>query len=97
MAPDDCIFHLLAKSSKIATRYWKQEIEQFGVTAVQGKVLHFMYVSGELSVRELGEMAALDGATLTGVIDRLCAMQLIERRQDTTDRRSVRLHLTAAG
>lgn len=97
MTPNDCIFHLLTRSAKSATRCWKQEVEPFGVTAVQGKVLNFMYGLDDLAASELGELTALDGATLTGVVDRLCAMKLIERQQDENDRRSVRLSLTEEG
>lgn len=97
MTPNDCVFHLLTRSAKMATRCWKREMEPFGVTAVQGKVLNFMWYSGNLSASELGELTALDGATLTGVVDRLCAMGVMNRDQDEYDRRSVRLRLTVQG
>ena len=39
----------------------------------------------------------LDSATITGVIDRLTHLGLIERRPDPYDRRVNRVHLTAQG
>lgn len=97
MKPEACIFHLLTRSAKLATRCWKQSVEEFGVTAVQGKVMNFLWVHGEVSARELGEMTALDGATLTGVLDRLEVMAMIVRRADSQDRRSVRVSLSEQG
>ncbi len=97
MKPDECVFHLLTRSAKMATRCWKQAVEELGVTAVQAKVMNFLWVYGELGVSELGELSALDGATLTGVLDRLELMDMVVRQADLRDRRSVRVCLSEQG
>jgi len=97
MKPDECVFHLLTRSAKLATRCWKQSVEEFGVTAVQAKVMNFLWVYEEVGARELGEMTALDGATLTGVLDRLELMDMVVRQSDLQDRRSIRVRLSGKG
>ncbi len=95
--PQDCIFHLLAKASKAGNRSWKNATADLGVTAVQGKVLNFLYSEGEVTPGELGELVAIDSATLTGILDRLESSQLLERHIRSDDRRAVNIRLTATG
>jgi MarR family transcriptional regulator, organic hydroperoxide resistance regulator len=67
------------------------------LTAVQGMVIRFILDSDRLTSSELGQKTDLDSATLTGVLDRLEAGGFIERRQNSDDRRSIRIHLTGKG
>jgi DNA-binding MarR family transcriptional regulator len=53
--------------------------------------------SGPLSMTELGRVLGAGGPTITGVVDRLERMGLVERRRDEEDRRVVQLHLTDLG
>jgi len=46
---------------------------------------------------ELGKKVELDSATLTGILDRLETAQLIERKGNPDDRRSVKIQLTKLG
>ena len=52
---------------------------------------------GETSQNQLGRLTAMDAATMQGVIKRLIARDLIERRPDPDDRRRLLLTLTKAG
>ena len=97
MSPQDCIFHLLATAARSGTRSWKQAMSDLGITAVQGKALNFLHVYGEVTAGELGELISLDSATLTGLLDRLEAMDLVERQAKLDDRRAVLVRLTEAG
>lgn len=97
MSPQDCIFHLLVKSAKSGTQCWKQAISDLGVTAVQAKVVSFMYEFGALSASELSKVASIDNATLTGILDRLEAMELVTRQHSESDRRAITLRLTSEG
>jgi DNA-binding MarR family transcriptional regulator len=49
------------------------------------------------TMSELAELTAVDRTTLTRTVDRMAAEGRFARRTDPRDRRSVRLHLTAAG
>ena len=95
--PHDCIFHLLAKAAKSGARFWKEATADLGLTAVQGKVLNFIYISGEITASELSTQAAVDNATLTGVLDRLESMKIVQRHAKSDDRRAVLIRLTEQG
>ena len=97
MKPEDCIFFRLAKANQTAGRHLKAQLTSFRLTAVQGLVLAFLNEQDALTPAQLGKRIRLDSATLTGVLTRLQKSGLAERRKDRTDRRSVRIHLTAHG
>lgn len=95
--PNECIFHLLTRAARRGARAFKAAIDDLGLTAVQGKVLNLLWVKGGIQATELGEQVELDSATITGVLDRLASLGLIERRQDETDRRVKWIFLTDTG
>jgi len=97
MKPQDCIFFCLSNVGKKAGRYWKDHVAPFGVTGVQAMVLNFLRDEDGVSSVELGNRAALDSATLTGVLDRLEATELILRRANEGDRRAISVCLTEKG
>lgn len=97
LSPRDCIFHLLVKTAKSGTHRWKQTISDLGLTAVQAKVISFMYESDVLSPGELSNAASIDNASLTGILDRLEAMGIITRQHNSSDRRAITLRLTDEG
>ncbi len=94
---NDCIFHLLSKASRAGTRFWKQNVAEFGVTPVQAKVLTFMRELDNPTSAELGEVVSLDSATLTGILDRLENMGHLSRKPHTEDRRAVIVQLSQQG
>lgn len=52
---------------------------------------------GETSQNQLGQMIAMDAATIKGVIDRLKARGLVELSEHDSDRRRLVVRLTAEG
>ena len=52
---------------------------------------------GDCSQNQLGQMVAMDAATIKGVIDRLKARGLVALGEHDTDRRRIVVRLTAAG
>jgi DNA-binding MarR family transcriptional regulator len=97
MDPDDCIFFQLAKVNQLAGKFLGQKVATLHITPVQALALGFLNATDQITASELGKKAELDSATLTGIIDRLEAAQLIERRSNPDDRRSIRIHLTPKG
>jgi DNA-binding MarR family transcriptional regulator len=67
-----------------------------GLTPHQYRVLRLVGAGGERSAR-LAERLAVAKPTLTSTADSLVAAGLLIRETETTDRRVVRLRLTAAG
>jgi DNA-binding MarR family transcriptional regulator len=94
----ECIFYHLNKANRAAIRFWSERIAKFKVTTVQGMILYSLIKEKDgITSKGLGAKTLLDGATLTGVLDRLEAMQLIERRPKPGDRRAILICLTERG
>lgn len=97
MKPEDCIFFQLAKTSQHATRFWANKINGFNITAVQGMIINFLFVTDQITSSELGKRTMLDSATLTGILDRLEKSKIVERKQHPDDRRAIHVILTEKG
>jgi DNA-binding MarR family transcriptional regulator len=67
------------------------------LTMSQLKVMIVLGRLGATSGQNLARRTGFSLATLTGVIDRLAAQNLVSRREDPNDRRVRRLELTPAG
>src|SRR5260370_23973773 len=72
-------------------------VVELDLAPVQAKALHELNVEPPISMRELAERLKSDPSNVTGLIDRLEARGLVERRPDSNDRRIQSLALTAAG
>ena len=72
------------------------KMAEVGCTPVQIHAIAAL-ASGPLAMSELGKLLNAAGPTITGIVDRLEKLLLLERRRDDADRRVVRLHLTAEG
>ena len=92
-----CIFFQLAKANQIGSRFLAQKVAKLNITPIQALVLGFLRDEDRITSGELGKRTELDSATLTGIIDRLEAAELIERRGNPADRRSIHVHLTERG
>jgi DNA-binding MarR family transcriptional regulator len=67
------------------------------LTISQLKILMLLSRLGAVSGRELGGLLGVSLATLSGMIDRLVAHDLVARHEDQQDRRIRRITLTEAG
>ena len=67
------------------------------VTPDQWVVLYRLAETAGLTQAELGERTVKDKTTITRILDRLEARELLTRRRAPDDRRSQRLYLTEAG
>jgi len=97
MKADNCIFFQLAKASQTGTKFLNLKVSGLNITPVQAMVIGFLSEQDQVMAGELGKKVELDSATLTGILDRLEAAQLIERKGNPDDRRSVKIHLTRQG
>ncbi len=97
MDVNHCIFFQLSKASQLAIRFLSQRVAELNITPVQAMVLGFLHDRDRIASGELGKKTDLDSATLTGILDRLAAAGLIERRGNPADRRAIQIHLTPSG
>jgi DNA-binding MarR family transcriptional regulator len=93
----DCIFFQLAKASQSAARFWAKKVDHLGVTAAQAMVLNFLGDEDCIPSHILGQKLKITSATMTGILDRLEKMDLIERKRHPEDRRAILVCLTSQG
>ena len=70
---------------------------ELGLTGPQRLVLRIVSKFPQLMPSELADLLHLDRGTLTGILERLSAQQLLTRTANQRDGRSVLLGLTARG
>jgi DNA-binding MarR family transcriptional regulator len=91
---EDCIVFLLAKAYQRAHSAFKAKLAPFGITPVQHLILVVLEKEDFLSPAEISERVAMDGATLSGVLDRMAEGGLVKKEENPEDRRSVRVSLS---
>jgi MarR family transcriptional regulator, organic hydroperoxide resistance regulator len=91
---EDCISFMVGKAAQQVTRRARELLAPFGVTPVQYAVLKVLSGTEGMSGAEIGARMVLDSASVTGVVDRLEALELLERRADPKDRRTLRIVTT---
>jgi DNA-binding MarR family transcriptional regulator len=79
------------------SRELRKETDQFGVTGPQVTLLWLIRRSPGLSLRELAREEGISPPALSGHVDRLERLGLLERLRVSDDRRRVGLALTPAG
>ncbi|MCO5064022.1 MAG: MarR family transcriptional regulator [Rhizobiaceae bacterium] len=67
------------------------------LTPPQFAALAMLYEMGDTSQNQLGQMVAMDAATVKGVIDRLKARGFVSVDKDESDKRRLTIRLTAEG
>lgn len=87
----------LYATSLAMTKLYKPVLEPLGLTYPQYLVMVVLWEGDGLTVSQLGERLGLDSGTLTPLLKRLEAADLVQRLRDAADERRVLLRLTAAG
>ncbi|WP_317197848.1 MarR family winged helix-turn-helix transcriptional regulator [Hymenobacter pini] len=87
----------LYAASRMITKAYQPLLDKFDLTYPQYLVLLLLWEYQERTVKELGDHLALDSGTLTPLLKRLEQRQLISRRRDPRDERSVIIGLLPAG
>ena len=90
----DVILFILSKANQRVYATFKSKLQSYGLTPMQGLVLHALYEEEGLSAGELGKRLGLDSATLSGVLDRMAESVWITKNAVTADRRVLNIQLT---
>lgn len=77
------------EQSNAAVMYHSALAERLGLGTTEEKTLDLLQRLGPLTAGELGQHTGLAPATVSGLIDRLEAKELVRRVRDTKDRRRV--------
>ena len=94
-AYDDCIIFLLAKAYQKAHGNFKKRLHTYGLTPIQHLILEALWKEDGLSAGDIGKKLVLDGATLSGVLDRLASGGWVLKKSDAEDKRVQRIFLTS--
>ena len=89
--------HLLRRAHQRHSAIFQENIGDDQLTPLQFAALVKLRDVGEVSQNQLGRLTAMDAATMQGVIKRLAARKLIDRRPDPDDRRRLILSLSPKG
>ncbi|WP_158814042.1 MarR family winged helix-turn-helix transcriptional regulator [Methylocapsa sp. S129] len=80
--------------ARLLRTYADQRARELSMTRAQWAVLTRLQRSEGVNQSELAEMLDLQPITLARLVDKLCGLGLVERRDDAKDRRANRLFLT---
>lgn len=83
--------------SRLITKTYQPLLAPMGLTYPQYLVMMLLWEHRELAVKEIGQKLLLDTGTLTPLLKLLEQRQLVSRRRDPRDERSVRVALLPAG
>ncbi|MEO9682161.1 MAG: MarR family transcriptional regulator [Tateyamaria sp.] len=93
---DDQVGYLLRLASQRHALIFQEHISQ-DLTPTQFSTLMRVAEHGQVSQNHLGRLAAMDTATVKGVVDRLRQKGLLETLPDPNDKRRSIVSLTQAG
>lgn len=94
---EEQVGHLLRRAHQRHAAIFQEHIGQAQLTPLQFAAMVKLRDLTEVSQNQLGRLTAMDAATMQGVIKRLLARGLIERRPDPDDRRRLLLRLSPEG
>lgn len=94
----EALERLLRRLIWLERKSLSQELSYYGVTVPQFYALLCLEERGLASpMNELAQATKQALATMTGIVDRLVKMGLVERQRKGSDRRVVLVHLTTRG
>ena len=93
----DQICFALYRASRAVTARYRPMLERMGITYPQLLALMVLWEEDGLTVREMSDRLDLDSGTMTPMLKRLAALDLVTRERDPEDERLVRIRLTEAG
>ena len=92
----DSVCILLAKAEQKHFQFTKKMLDErgLGITPGQMIVLYTLYKKDGASITDLSKRCYLDNSTLTGLMDRLERLKLVQRVDVPGDRRAFSIFLT---
>ena len=94
---DNQLCFALYAASRAMTAAYAPLLDALGLTYPQYLVMLVLWEQDGERVSSIGERLHLDSATLTPLLKRLEARELVERRRSSADERVVEVFLTPAG
>jgi DNA-binding MarR family transcriptional regulator len=90
-------WELLAQVAQAYRALTENFMDGIGMHRAQAGLLCRLYVNNGMTQSELADQLAVQGATITNILQRMEDAGLVARRRDPDDNRLVRVYLTEAG
>jgi MarR family transcriptional regulator, organic hydroperoxide resistance regulator len=94
---DNQICFAVYSTAHAFNRVYKPLLDKLGLTYPQYLVMLVLWERDDVPVKDIGERLFLDSGTLTPLLKRLEAAELIKRTRSTEDERQVLIALTPRG
>ena len=94
---NDMLCFTVYSTAHAFNRVYKPLLDALALTYPQYLVMLGLWERDGVTVKQIGEQLHLDSGTLTPLLKRLEAAQLIKRTRDTADERQVLIALTSQG
>ena len=94
---DDYLLYLMARASHAVSDEFHGQLRRRGISVPVWRVLAGLIGSSGETVTGLAEICLLQQPTMTKLLDRMVRDGLVQRTQDSRDRRVVRVALTPRG
>ncbi len=87
----ESVSHLASALFRRVVRVHAPVLRRLRMSAVEANVLVVLFVRGSLAIGELQRELGIASATLTEVLDRMEAKELVRRQRSEADRRSLQI------
>jgi DNA-binding MarR family transcriptional regulator len=94
---EDYLCLALYSASRSVTALYRDLLSELGLTYPQYLVMRILWQKGPLPVKDIASVLQLDYGTLSPLLKRLAATDLVIRSRRPDDERSVQIALTDAG
>ena len=97
MQIEDCINYLLTGAQHRVFQKMKKTLEQYDLTPIQYGVLSCVWQKDMRNPKEIAAFLNIENSTISGILERMEAKELLTREIDPDDRRYIRIVLTDKG
>ncbi|TDL85374.1 MarR family transcriptional regulator [Vibrio vulnificus] len=89
MELNECMNFLLSVTQNKVFKYFSKYLEESDITPAQYGVLNCLWTEGKISPKRIGELLYLEAPTVSGILDKMQKLNLIDREIDPNNRRNV--------
>lgn len=89
--------YLINQIQKISSRKFNELLKEKNIdefNGSQGVILYSLWNNKELTIKEIGKITGLTKTSLTSMLDRMEEKGLIRRKDNSEDKRSIKIMLT---
>jgi homoprotocatechuate degradation regulator HpaR len=97
LKPRQSLTLTLLQARETAMGFFRPSLNQHGLTEQQWRVIRILSQQGELEINRLAELACILKPSMTGVLVRMEAADMVSRRKAEQDQRRVLVRLAKKG